>query len=65
MVYGNVKGIKKSVLDRLDALTGDYEKNLLIDREVLFDVADITEKINREICVFVTRSGRITTIGVG
>lgn len=65
MVYGNVKGIKKSVLDRLDALTGDHEKNLLIDREVLFDVADITEKINREICVFVTRSGRITAVGVG
>ena len=45
MVYGNTKGIKQTVLARLDALIGAYDKNLLIDRTVLSTIAEITEKI--------------------
>lgn len=44
MVYGNTKGIKQTVLARLDALIGAYDKNLLIDRTVLSTIAEITEK---------------------
>ena len=65
MVYGNTKGIKQTVLARLDALIGAYDKNLLIDRTVLSTIAEITEKINREICVFVARIGQVVAVGVG
>ena len=65
MVYGNTKGIKQTVLARLDALIGAYDKNLLIDRTVLSTIAEITEKINREICVFVARNGQVVAVGVG
>ena len=65
MVYGNTKGIKQTVLARLEALIGAYDKNLLIDRTVLSTIAEITEKINREICVFVARNGQVVAVGVG
>lgn len=64
-VYGNTKGVKRTILDELENLAGNYDKHLLIDREVLNTICQITEKINREICVFVTRGGQITAVGVG
>lgn len=64
-IYGNTKGIKKTVLASLEGLEGDYDRNLLIDRDVLASVCAITEKINREICVSITRSGRIAGVGIG
>lgn len=64
-IYGNTKGVKRTILDELSGLAGSYDKHLLLDREVLNTVCAITEKINREICLFVTRSGQITAVGVG
>ena len=65
MVYGNVKGIKSSVIRQLEELAGEYEKSLFIDREVLFYVCELSVRINREICVYVTRNGQIAAIGIG
>lgn len=65
MLYGNTKGIKRTTLDMLEALCANYDKHLLLDREVLSEVCRITDKINREICLYVSRNGAILAVGVG
>lgn len=65
MIYGNTKGIKRVILEELERLEGDYDRTLLIDREVLSYICQLTEKLNREISVFISRGGRILAIGIG
>lgn len=65
MIYGNTKGIKRVILEELERLEGDYDRTLLIDRDVLSFVCNLTEKLNREISVFISRGGRILAIGIG
>lgn len=65
MIYGNIKGIKRSTLEILEGLEGSYDKYLFVDREVLNMLALITSKINRELCVFISRSGNIMAVGIG
>lgn len=64
-LYGNTKGIKRTVLQELEDLCGSYDKRLLIDRATLLTICRITQKINREICVFISRAGEILSVGVG
>lgn len=65
MVYGNTKGIRRSILELLEGIEGTYDKSLFIDRDVLSTLATITSKINRELCVFITRTGNIMAVGIG
>jgi GTP-binding protein HflX len=65
MIYGNTSGIKKTLLDRLEALVGGYEKQFVIDGGVLREICEISERINREICVYISRAGRLLSVGIG
>lgn len=65
MVYGNISGIRRIILDELDSLHGMYDKNLFIDREVLKVISRHTTNINREICVFISRGGELLGVGIG
>ncbi len=65
MLYGNTNGIKRIVLDSLEELCGNYDKNLYIDREVLDSLCAITAKTNRELCVFISRAGNLLAVGIG
>jgi GTP-binding protein HflX len=65
MIYGNTSGIKKTILDRLESLVGFYEKQLVIDGEVLREVCEISERINREVCVYISRGGQLLSVGIG
>jgi GTP-binding protein HflX len=66
MIYGNDKGVKRTVLDELEALCDKtYDKKLLIDREILNTLCRITARINRELCVFITRGGLLLAVGIG
>lgn len=65
MIYGNTEGIKRTTLNALENLIGNYDKSLFIDREVLQLICETTTKINREICVYVSRAGAIMAVGVG
>lgn len=66
MIYGNVEGIKKVELDRLENLIGyTFDKDLIIDEHLLDILADITTKINREISIMIDRKGRVSTISIG
>ncbi|WP_454055180.1 GTPase HflX [Clostridium sp. Marseille-Q7071] len=66
MITGNINGIKKIILEKLEGL---YE--LTIDSHSIFSY-ELVEKINeiskiikKEICVVINRRGKITAISVG
>ncbi len=65
MIYGNTDGIKKNTLETLENLCESYDKSYFIDRGVLDTVTALTSKLNREISIFISRSGRILAIGIG
>ncbi|MDR1906276.1 MAG: GTPase HflX, partial [Clostridiales bacterium] len=65
MIYGNTVGVKKSVLKRLEDLTENREKNYVVDEILLNEICAVSDKINREICVFISRAGRLLSIGIG
>lgn len=65
MIYGNTSGIKRVTLDILESLCETYDKHLFIDREALSTLTQITAKINRELCVFISRNGIILSVGIG
>lgn len=63
-IKGNIKGIRDSVIAELQKLY-DMQSPQLVSRELAVKLADITEYINREISVYITRSGQIIEIAVG
>src|SRR5690554_3741292 len=66
MINGNVAGIRKSDLTKLETLLNyQMDKHLIIDEYAINIMAEITEKINREISIMVDRKGKIAYISVG
>lgn len=63
-IKGNIKGIRDSVIAELQKLY-DMQSPQLVSQELAVKLADITEYINREISVYITRSGQIIEIAVG
>ena len=63
-IKGNIKGIRDSVIAELQKLY-DMQSPQLVSQELAVKLADITEYINREISVYITRSGHIIEIAVG
>lgn len=63
-IKGNIKGIRDSVIAELPKLY-DMQSPQLVSQELAVKLADITEYINREISVYITRSGQIIEIAVG
>lgn len=66
MITGNIDGIKKLILERLESL---YE--LVIDTGSIFsyelaeEMNAISKAINKELCVVINRRGKITAVSVG
>lgn len=63
-IKGNIKGIRDSVIAELQKLY-DMQSPQLVSQELAVKLADITEYINREISVYITRSEQIIEIAVG
>lgn len=63
-IKGNIKGIRDSVIAEMQKLY-DMQSPQLVSQELAVKLADITEYINREISVYITRSGQIIEIAVG
>lgn len=63
-IKGNIKGIRDRVIAELQKLY-DMQSPQLVSQELAVKLADITEYINREISVYITRSGQIIEIAVG
>lgn len=65
-IYGNLKGVRNSVIEELKTL---YELRLdagqLVTAELALKLADITDFINREVSVYISRSGQVLAVAVG
>ena len=66
MIKGNIDGIKEYILNELDSLHEvQVTKSKLIEEEMLYTIADISNKINREINIAILRKGNVIEISIG
>lgn len=66
MITGNINGIKKVILERLENLydlTIDNDK--VFSYELVEEMNQITKAIKKELCVVINRRGKLTGISVG
>ncbi|SFL39454.1 GTPase HflX [Pelosinus propionicus] len=65
-IYGEVNGIRKSTINRLEEL---YEFTIpfgqVITSELAQKLIDLTDDLNRELVVYITRKGQVTCVAVG
>ena len=65
-IYGNLKGIRNSVIEELKTLYDvKLEGGQLLSSELALRLADITEFINKEVSIYITRSGQVEAVAVG
>lgn len=65
-IYGNLKGIRNSVIEELKTLYDvKLEGGQLLTSELALRLADVTEFINKEISLYITRSGQVEAVAVG
>lgn len=66
MIYGNKEGIRDSMLAQMETLYDlDLTGEIFAPRELLDVLAAFTTAINREISIYVSRSGSILDITIG
>lgn len=66
MIKGNIDGIKKVILERLEELYKiTIDTDNIISYELVYEMNEISRKINKELCVVVNRKGKITAISIG
>ena len=66
MIYGNKEGIRESLLAQMETLYDlDLTGEVFVPRELLDVLAVFTTAINREISIYVSRSGSILDITIG
>ncbi|AWI06837.1 GTPase HflX [Clostridium drakei] len=66
MIYGNIEGIKSSILVRLDKV---YEmkmpKDSVCTQELIELLCDVTTYLNREVSVGINRKGVVISVAIG
>lgn len=66
MIYGNIDGIRKTVLEELEQIYEmKIEKNDIVNEELMNVLCKLTEQLNREISVGISRKGGIIAVSVG
>ncbi len=65
MIYGNIDGIKRAILWRLEKHLGFIDKSSLVSEETLALISEFTIATGREISVYISRAGRVEAISVG
>ena len=65
-IYGNLKGIRNSVIDELKTFYDiRIEGGSLLNTELAMRMADVTDFNNREVSVYLSRSGQVLAVAVG
>lgn len=65
-IYGDLKGIRNSVIEELKTFYDiKIEGGQLFTEEIALRMADVTEFINREVSVYVSRAGQVLAVSVG
>lgn len=66
MIYGNKEGIRDSLIAQIETLYDlDLSSEIFVPAELLEVLAAFTSAINREISIYVSRSGAILDITIG
>jgi len=66
MIYGNVEGIRKSIIDELESIYAIRNlKDEVCDVEILNIISRISSQIEREISVAINRKGNVTSVAIG
>ena len=66
MITGNINGIKKIILERLENLYElTIDNNSIFSYELVEEMNKISKAINKELCVVINRRGKLTGISVG
>lgn len=67
-VHGNIEGIRKSMLDEMEKLyDADMEtlRHELVSKEIIDALCKFSDKINREVSVYIARDGMVMDVSVG
>lgn len=64
MVYGNTKGIKQNIKDRLDKLN-EIKSEEFLSKEILSELSEITKILMREVCIYLSRTGEVIYVSLG
>lgn len=66
MIEGNIQGLPRSIADRLEQMEKmTVERGEYVSQELLYELADITGKTGKEICVYISRAGDIESLAIG
>ena len=66
MIYGNIEGIRKSILDELENIyTIKTLKDEVCDIEILNIISRVSSFIEREVSVGINRKGSVTSVAIG
>lgn len=66
MIHGNTAGIKQTILDELEALYAvEPEADNFLPPALVETVCALSERIHREISVYLSRDGRVVDVSVG
>ncbi len=66
MIYGNVEGIRKSIIDELESIYSIKNlKDEVCNTEILDIISRISSIIEREVSVGINRKGNVTSVAIG
>lgn len=66
MINGNLSGVKKATVERLEALWElSVERDCFASAELLEEMAYITADTGREVSVYLSRTGDIEYVAIG
>jgi GTP-binding protein HflX len=66
MIYGNIEGIKKSIIDELESVYSIRNlKDEVCNEEILYIISRISSLIEREVSVGINRKGNVTSVAIG
>ena len=66
MIYGNIEGIRKSIIDELESIYSIKNlKDEICDIEILNIISRVSSFIEREVSVGINRKGNVTSVAIG
>lgn len=66
MIYGNIEGIRKSIIDELESIYAIKNlKDEVCDVEILNIISRVSSFIEREVSVGINRKGNVTSVAIG
>lgn len=65
-IMGDTSGIRKTMLDRINTFYNQtMDKRQIIEPELLREVVEVSEQIQREIALYVSRHGKVLAVVIG